>query len=259
MLGTIGAVLGVLGATLLVLRYLVDHHRVWALLWHVQFSEWLRDQLSGLSRPQRILHHVHRSATLGDPQSVIAAVDNYCRHVEWAMNVGDKKGLILDKVVVETKPRIVLELGTYCGYSAIRIGRLLGPEARLITMEVNPAYATVAKKMITFAGLEGKIEVMVGFTSDLIPQLKEKCGLDTLDLVFLDHWKEQYLPDTKLLEECRLLREGSVLLADNVICPGAPEYLAYIRSNSQYRSQFFPSTLEYVQVADGMEKSVFLG
>uniref|UniRef100_A0A6I8NRR5 Uncharacterized protein n=1 Tax=Ornithorhynchus anatinus TaxID=9258 RepID=A0A6I8NRR5_ORNAN len=92
MLGTIGAVLGVLGATLLVLRYLVDHHRVWALLWHVQFSEWLRDQLSGLSRPQRILHHVHRSATLGDPQSVIAAVDNYCRHVEWAMNVGDKKG-----------------------------------------------------------------------------------------------------------------------------------------------------------------------
>lgn len=108
--------------------------------------------------------------------------------------------------------------------------------------------------------------------------------MKALDLVFLDHWKDQYLPDTKLIEaslsrcfptdyldfpamtrasfpfqECGLLRKGSVLLADNVIFPGAPQYLEYVRSSQQYESQYFKSHLEYTKVEDGLEKSVFLG
>nr|DBA21311.1 TPA: hypothetical protein GDO54_017976 [Pyxicephalus adspersus] len=308
----------------------------WALWWHDNYLERLKDFLSGTTRPVRILQYVQRCANHGDALGVISAIDSFCSTVEWAMNVGDKKGEILDSVVLETRPRWVLELGTYCGYSTVRIARLLPPGARLVTIEMNPHYAQVAKEMIQHAGLEAqsssasspcsqaeqtssnatippsshqlrwrlqeallyttlhclqlplqlfsrtpqnpftssplltpterqqgsqtcKVELLVGSSSVLIPQLKKKLDIEKFDLVFIDHWKVSYLPDTKLLEECGLLTTGSVLLADNVVCPGAPDYLQYVRNSPQYQSQYFQSYLEYLQVEDGLEKSVFLG
>lgn len=68
-------------------------------------------------------------------------------------------GLILDNVLQETNPSTVLELGTYCGYSAIRIARLLKPGALLLTIEMNPAHADVARQMIEFAGVKEKVHL----------------------------------------------------------------------------------------------------
>lgn len=45
-----------------------------------------------------------------------------------------------------------------------------------------------------------QVTVIIGASQDIIPQLKKKYDVDTLDMVFLDHWKERYLPDTLLLE-----------------------------------------------------------
>ncbi|KAG5838881.1 hypothetical protein ANANG_G00228360 [Anguilla anguilla] len=157
------------------------------------------------------------------------------------------------------EPGSALELGTYCGYSTVRIARLLPPGALLITLEFNPAYAAVARQVIAWAGLQDKVRLVEGPSGDLIPQMKELFGVQTFDFVFLDHWKDRYLPDAKLLEECGLLRKGSVLLADNVICPGTPEYLEYVRNSPRYESRYFRSHLEYTRAEDGLEKSVFLG
>ncbi|KAG7246524.1 hypothetical protein CRUP_032950, partial [Coryphaenoides rupestris] len=105
----------------------------------------------------RILAAVQKKATRGDARSVVDAIDHYCRHQEWAMNVGDEKGCILDAVVCELKPGAVLELGTYCGYSTVRIASMLPPGARLLTLEFNPAYAAVARQVIAWAGMEDKV------------------------------------------------------------------------------------------------------
>ncbi|NXA39105.1 COMT methyltransferase, partial [Eudromia elegans] len=168
-------------------------------------------------------------------------------------------GKILDKTVEEVNPSIVLELGTYCGYSAVRIARLLKAGARLLTVEFNPEFAAIAKQMIEFAGVQDKVNILEGPSEEIIPQLKKKHEVDTLDFVFLDHWKDRYSPDTILLQECNLLRKGTVLLADNVICPGAPEFLKYIRNNPRFQCTNYPSHLEYMAVRDAMEKAVFLG
>ncbi|KAF7240748.1 Catechol O-methyltransferase [Varanus komodoensis] len=103
------------------------------------------------------------------------------------------------------------------------------------------------------------VTIIQGFSQDVIPQLKETYQVDTLDFVFLDHWKERYAPDTILLEECGLLRKGSVLLADNIIFPGAPEFIKYIRSNKRFECTSYPSHLEYMKLEDAMEKAVYLG
>ncbi|XP_034389116.1 catechol O-methyltransferase B [Cyclopterus lumpus] len=253
------------GAALLYALYrwvipaVAQHHAGLALLWHEVMVEWMLDTVTRSTRPQRLLGAVQKNATRGDPGSVIQAIDHYCRNKEWAMNVGDEKGCILDSVVSEVNPATVLELGTYCGYSTVRIARLLPPHAKLITLEFNPAVAAIARQVIAWAGLEDKVQLVEGASGDFIPRIKEQFGVKTFDLVFLDHWKEYYLPDTKLMEECGLLRKGSVLLADNVVCPGAPDYLEYVRSSPRYESRYFKSHLEYTKVEDGLEKSVFLG
>ena len=51
----------------------------------------------------------------------------------------------------------MLELGTYCGYSAVRIASLLPPNSRLITMEFNPVFAAIARQVIAWAGVEDKV------------------------------------------------------------------------------------------------------
>ncbi|XP_056408307.1 catechol O-methyltransferase-like [Hyla sarda] len=210
-------------------------------------------------KEQRMLSYVQENATRGDPQSVVTTIDKYCRDVEWAMNVGDEKGLILDKVVKERDPSVILELGTYCGYSAIRIARLLRHGAHLFTLELNPVHAAVSKQMIEFAGVQDKVKVLEGPTGTIIPQLKETHNVDTLDFVFLDHSKDQYTSDTKLLEKCHLLKEGSVLLADNVVYPGIPDFLEYVRTCGRYDCTNYPSHVQYMNVDDALEKAVFKG
>ena len=72
-------------------------------------------------------------------------------------------GTILDSVVCEVSPGSALELGTYCGYSTVRIARLLPPGTKLITVEFNPDFAKVARQVIEFAGLQDKVREMAEF------------------------------------------------------------------------------------------------
>lgn len=249
------------GLLLLTLLLFSRYRGLLLVFWNELVLQPIYNLLMGNSKEQRILHHVLQHAVAGDPQSVMEAIDGYCSQKEWAMNVGDKKGEIVDAVVQELEqPRVLLELGAYCGYSAVRMGRLLPPGARLLTVEFNPEFATITQQMLDFAGLQDRVTVVLGASQDIIPQLKKKYDVDTLDMVFLDHWKDRYLPDTLLLEENGLLRKGTVLLADNVIFPGAPEFLAHVRGNSCFECTHFPSYLEYSEVVvDGLEKVVYLG
>uniref|UniRef100_A0A8C4YS94 Catechol O-methyltransferase n=1 Tax=Gopherus evgoodei TaxID=1825980 RepID=A0A8C4YS94_9SAUR len=217
----------------LLLAVLIRNNGWAAILWNEIIVQKINNFIMAQSKEERILNFVLQNAVRGDPQSVVDTIDKYCSQKEWAMNVGAEKGLILDKILEETKPSVLLELGTYCGYSAVRIARLLKPSARLLTIEFNPDFAAIARQMIEFAGVQDKVKIVEGSSETIIPQLKKKHEVDTLDFVFLDHWKDRYLPDTILLLDHGLLRKGSVILADNVIFPGAPEFIKYIRNNNR--------------------------
>lgn len=80
-----------------------------------------------------------------------------CTHVCVCVCVWLYAGSILDSVLSEVNPSTVLELGTYCGYSAVRIARLLSPGTKLITVEFNPANAAIARQVIAYAGLQEQV------------------------------------------------------------------------------------------------------
>ncbi|XP_048178507.1 catechol O-methyltransferase isoform X4 [Corvus hawaiiensis] len=185
---------------LLLIVLLIRRNGTAALIWNEIIREKVTNFIMNQSKEQRILNFVLQNAVRGDPYSVVDTIDKYCSQKEWAMNVGNEKGLILDKTVEEANPSVALELGTYCGYSAVRISRLLKAGARLLTVEFNPEFAAIAKQMIEFAGVQDKVKLLEGPSEEIIPQLKKKYEVDTLDFVFLDHWKDRYTPDTILLQ-----------------------------------------------------------
>ncbi|XP_072046293.1 catechol O-methyltransferase-like [Amphiura filiformis] len=167
-------------------------------------------------------------------------------------------GAILAQVVQEASPKMTLELGTYLGYSAIIIAQNMPSDGKLITVEANPKSAEIAQKIINRAGFGGMVTVVLGYTEDVIPELRRNYNIETLDMVFLDHNKDAYVSDLNRLEKGEFLHNGSVVLADNV--GFAPNFSEYIRNSNKYKCNFYEGTVQYgVGVTDGMERGIFKG
>jgi catechol O-methyltransferase len=150
------------------------------------------------------------------------------------MNIGPCKGAFISQLIAERKPSTMIELGGYVGYSAILFGDAVHSTGgkEYISLEINPENAAVANMLIELAGLRVFVRIIVGSSNEsLIKLIKVDKKISQIELLFIDHWKDLYLPDL-LLEELNVLKPGiSVLAADNVIMPGAPEYLEWVRAS----------------------------
>ena len=195
----------------------------------------LKDWQVGDGREQRVVDYVLEKARPGDVDDAIRVIDDFGWHKSLLINVGDKKGPILDKAVRDARPKLVLEVGAYIGYSALRMSRCLAEGGRLCSVEFNPSNAELARRIVAHAGANDRIAIVVGTLGDggaTIDRLTREHGFarGVLDLVFLDHDKEAYLSDLQLILERGWLHRGSVVVADNVKFPGAPAYRAYMQA-----------------------------
>ena len=101
---------------------------------------------------------------------------------------------------------------------------------RYYSLERNPEFGAVIDSLVHLAGLSDVVKVEIGSSDASIKRLSDDGVLKHIDLMFLDHYKPAYTSDLKLCEELKLVTPGSVLAADNVIAPGNPPYLEYVRS-----------------------------
>lgn len=131
----------------------------------------------------------------------------------------------------------MLELGGYVGYSAIKFGdavRKAGGK-RYISLELNPINAAVAKLLIELAGLQDIVSVIVAPAYLSIAQLVQDGVLDSVEMLFIDHWKDRYVPDLWLVERLGLLRAGqSVVIADNISLASGrgTDYVEWLQASS---------------------------
>ena len=179
--------------------------------------------------------YVLRNARPGDIDDTIAALDKFAYEKSLLINVGDEKGILLDHAVGRADPRLALELGTYCGYGALRIARA-APSARIYSVELAPANAEIARKIWAHAGVDDRVICVVGTLGDgghTLDALAAEHGFTegVLDFLFLDHDKDAYLPDLGSILGRGWLHRGSIVVADNVKWPGAPEYRKYMHEN----------------------------
>jgi catechol O-methyltransferase len=187
----------------------------------------------GDGREEAVRQFVLENARPGDLDDAIAKVDEFAYEESYLINVGDEKGEILDDVIKRLSPMRLLELGTYCGYSALRTARAMGPDAHLTSIEFNADNAEIARAILDHAGVANRVTVVVGTLGDggaTADSLQSDHGFapGSVDYVFLDHAKEAYLPDLQLILDRGWLHPGSVVVADNVKFPGVPGYREYM-------------------------------
>ena len=200
-----------------------------------------------------VLELVKKKAIKNNPNSILKIIDDYAYKSTFLMNIGDQKGEILDKAIKDSRATNILELGVYLGYSTIRILNNMMDNSKLTSIEANEKFAQIAKEHIEISGLSKNHILKIGKSSDLIPSLEEQ-----YDFVFIDHWKDLYLKDLQLLEQFGLLKQGAWVFADNVVLFNLEDYLEYVRSSLDFKSEFIPTMREYSKShPDGVEISKY--
>jgi predicted O-methyltransferase YrrM len=199
---------------------------------------------------------------------ILAEIEETARK-EFLPSIGPIKGKIIEDVIVQYKPKMVLEIGTLHGYSAILIANIIlsakydnenfnskssSTEPILISVEKDQKLANIARKNIEKARLSEKIQVINGDALEIIPGLKSK-----FNMIFLDATKSEYLKYLQLIEKYSLLNKGAVVVADNVLIyeNEMKDYLNYVRNSGKYVSRTTETSLEFTKnVKDALEVSI---
>src|ERR1700694_3231991 len=187
----------------------------------------------GDGREAAAADYVVAHARRGDIDDALATIDTYAYEKSVLMNIGDEKGALLDAAVRRADPGLALELGTYCGYSALRIAAA-APAAKIYSVELAEANAQMARRIWDHAGVGDRVTCVVGTIGDggrTLDALAAEYGFGagTLDFLFIDHDKKAYLDDLHSIRDHGWLHPGSVVVADNILVPGAPGYRDYMR------------------------------
>ena len=126
-----------------------------------------------------------------------------------------------------------MELGTFLGYSAVLIAANIENESTLTTIDSDKNSIEIASKMLDFAGLINKVNLVHGAADKVLPSLNSK-----FQFVFIDHAKKKYLPDLELIEKNRLIESQSIVFADNVgiFEDDMKNYFSHVRNSGKYTS-----------------------
>jgi catechol O-methyltransferase len=221
----------------------------------------------GDGREEALGEYVAQHAGAGDLDDVIRVIDEFCYERSFMMNVGDEKGELLDAALRRASPRLILELGTYCGYSALRMARAMPEGARVVSIEFNAANAAIARRIWDHAGIDDRLSVVVGTLGDggkTMDVLETEHGFEegSVEFAFIDHDKDAYLPDLQRILQRGWLRAGSIVVGDNIKLPGAPGYRAFMAAQEglTWRTVEHETHVEYQSLLkDLVLESEYLG
>ena len=137
----------------------------------------------------------------------------YAHYEDSAMLSGFYQGRVLSMLSHMIQPQVVLEIGTYLGYSALCLAEGLVDGGKVITLDIQEDTNTVARSYVEKTEYKDKIEFILAPAVNIIPNLAE-----TFDLVFIDADKPNYSNYYNLVFD--KLRPGGFIIADNVLWSG---------------------------------------
>lgn len=163
--------------------------------------------------PAEIEDYAGRFTTPGRPLLNQLNRETHAKVLYPQMLSGHMQGRVLSFISKILKPELIVEVGTYTGYSAICLAEGLKPGGRIITIEKNEELRPFCGYYFGKAKISGSIEAVTGDAKKILPGLKGK-----IDLAFIDADKENYLSYYKILMP--KIRKGGVIIADNVLWNG---------------------------------------
>lgn len=139
--------------------------------------------------------------------------ETYLHAMNPRMMAGPVQGRFLQFLSQLLRPKRILEIGTFTGFSTICLARGLAKGGTMVTIEANREQETIIRKYLDLAGVSNRVALILGDAKQVIPDLKE-----TFDLVYIDADKLSYLAYYEMVME-KLNPEG-IILADNVLWDG---------------------------------------
>src|ERR1700722_2772495 len=133
------------------------------------------------------------------------------------IQVSASQGKLLHLLALTLPARHILEVGTLGGYSALWLARALPPDGRLVTLEIDPHHAEVARQNFVHGGVAGRIDLQVGPALESLARLRAQ-RVAPFDLVFIDADKPNNLGYVQAALE--LAHEGTLIVVDNVVRDG---------------------------------------
>lgn len=141
--------------------------------------------------------------------------ETYLRVINPRMISGHLQGKLLEMLVRMMRPRRILEIGTFTGYSALSLARGLDEGAFIDTIEVDDELEDIAAKYFAESEYGSRIRHHIGSALEVVPRLGE-----VYDMVFIDGDKREYPDYYRMLMDGGYVRSGSVMLADNILWYG---------------------------------------
>ncbi|CAJ1447627.1 unnamed protein product, partial [Effrenium voratum] len=140
--------------------------------------------------------------------SILGAIEEFAKKNRWLKVAAGQKAEILE-VTVQEGDR-VLEIGTYVGYTSLRLAQ---QGCKVVTLEADPLNAAVAQRVVDLAGARDRVDVRVGRAADWLSSGR----LSDIDVLILDHRGTVYHEDLAKAEP--LLSSKARVVADNVLHP----------------------------------------
>jgi predicted O-methyltransferase YrrM len=163
--------------------------------------------------PEKILRYAETHTSAEDPVLQELYRTTHLKTVHPQMISGKVQGQFLTFISQMVRPRRVLEIGTFTGYSAYCLAKGVQQNGKVVTIEVNEELEELIRDFFNKAGIADRIELLVGDALEILPTLNEK-----FDLVFIDANKEHY---ADYYGYCvNVLNSGGYLVADNVLWGG---------------------------------------
>ena len=132
------------------------------------------------------------------------------RFVNPNMSTGHIQGKLLEFISGMINPEMILEIGTFTGYSAICLAKGLRKDGKLYTIEINDELKEFSRSYFIRAGFEESIIQLTGSAIDIIPSLDK-----SFDLVYIDGDKREYVDYYKVIID--KMKPGGFIIADNVL------------------------------------------
>ena len=139
--------------------------------------------------------------------------ETYAKVLMPRMLSGHIQGRVLSMLSKMIQPKVILEIGTFTGYSAICLAEGLTKDGKLITIDINDELEGMVRRFVQRSDYGSQIDVRIGKALEIIPLLNE-----TYDLVFIDADKENYSAYYDLVLD--RVRPGGFIIADNVLWSG---------------------------------------
>ena len=159
---------------------------------------------------EQISNYISEHSTPEDTVLAELYRETHLKMIYPRMISGPLQGKFLELISRMIRPKYILEIGTFTGYSAICLAKGLANNGKLYTIEINDELTGFSKKYFSKAGLSSKIELITGNAIQIIPTLPY-----SFDLVFIDAEKKEYVNYYNAVIE--KLVSGGIIIIDNVL------------------------------------------